>query len=493
MRRVVFLILGLLELAVGFVLLSLGAQLPDNEEVDRGFQGAERVTRNAGTHARIMRRQVEDLRKPKLHQLARDLQEQTHAVTKLVNEQKVDYHSVQAMRDALDDAAVSLDELSTGLDGSRVQKLGEGLGDAANLLEERIIPGTSKAAEEIESASKQLRSDAKQLATALRTAPPDLKTAREVHESLQRFGEGLDRMSTVLKLERLDTMRDGFRGLDTALGTGAEQVEKLTGYSYPVVTIKNFQPEVEQKKFWPEGDKIAEGMRKAQAGVAAAGREIDGINGDLPKLRGALDESRKMVHKTREALGAVLDQQAKLEPALKDMPARADRMAEELPKIGDDLAKLLRDTGRMKELASSLRQVQKGLNTAVAHWPDLQKALSRAAVLLKMTRNQLDEALKHRQEYEKALNQNIALAESFAALLPVVTDQLDNRLDEEGHALQEMEQSLGEVQQSLPVYSRTTQQVIRAGRWLSWLMAAIAAVHGGYLILGSRLGRRYSV
>ena len=493
MRRVIFLILGLLELSVGVVLLTLGAQLPDHDEVQQGFQGAERVTQNAGTQARIMRRQVQDLRRPELQQVASRLQKQTHSVTALLNEQKIDYKAVRSMRDALDEAAVSLDALSSGLDGSNLRKLGEGLGDAAGLIEERLIPGTAKTAEQVEAATQQMRGDAKQLAEIMRASPLDLKTAREVHESLVRFGEGLDRMGSFLKLERLDTMRDGFRGLDTALGTGAEQVERLSGYTYPVVTMQGIRPEVEQRKFWPEGDKIAEGLRKAQTGVAAAGKELDGINGDLPKLRTAVDESRKVVRKTREALAAALEQQSKLEPVLKDWPERAARLAETLPRIGDDIARLLRDTSRLTELAKSLRQVQKGVNTAVERWPELQAALAHSASLLRTMRTQLDLALTHRQDYEKALNQSTALAESFAVLLPLMTDQLDSRLDEEENALQDMEQSLGEVQKTLPVYERTTQHVIQAGRILSWLMAALAAVHGVYLMLSVRLGRRYSL
>ncbi len=492
MRRVFFAVLGLLEIAIAVVLLVLGAQLPDQEDVKHGFLGAERVTTNAGTQARLLRRQVQDLRRPELQQVASRLQTQTRTVTAMLRQQQVDFDSLRTMRDALAEVADGLDTLANTFDGSNVRKLGDGLGETAAFLEDRVIPGAAKAADQIAASTKALRIDAQNLANALKAAPLDLKAAREVHDSLARFAEGLEKMQGLLKAERLTTMRDGFTGLETALGTGADQVERLAGYTYPSVQLNGLKPEVEQKKFWPEGDKIAEGMRKARDGVVAAGKEIDGLGKDLPKLQSALDESRKMVNRTRDALATALAQQSKVEPLLKDMPAHAAKLAEELPRIGDDLAKLLRDTSRLKEVAGALRQAQKALGTAVAHWPELQTALHRSAKLLRATRGQLDHAVEHKHDYEAAVQQSVVLAESFATLLPLLTDQLDNRLDEEDHALRELEQSLGEVQTALPVYSRTAQQLVAAGRWLAWLVAAIVALHGAYLILSARLGRRFS-
>src|SRR5262249_11370432 len=162
------------------------------------------------------------------------------------------------------EVAAGLDSMGATFDGTRVQKLGDGLGETAAFLEERVIPGAAKAADQLETSTKALRADAEHLTRLLKAAPLDLKVAREVHDSLGRFSEGLDKMNTVLKLERLGTMRDGFKGLEDALGTGADQVEKVAGYTYPMVEFNGLKPVVDQKKFWPEGDKIAEGMRKAR-------------------------------------------------------------------------------------------------------------------------------------------------------------------------------------------------------------------------------------
>src|SRR5262249_36094850 len=152
---------------------------------------------------------------------------QTRTVTAMLRQQQVDFESVQTMRDALGEVATGLDSLATSFDGSNVRKLGDGLGETAAFLEDRVIPGAAKAADQIDTSTKALRTDAQHLAEVLKAAPLDLKTAREVHDSLARFGEGLDKMHALLKVERLSTMRDGFTGLETALGTGADQVERL--------------------------------------------------------------------------------------------------------------------------------------------------------------------------------------------------------------------------------------------------------------------------
>src|SRR5262249_23042620 len=155
-------------------------------------------------------------------------------------------------------------------------------------------------------------------------------------------------MTASLKTDNLDTMHDGFEGLETSLATGAEQVERLSGYTYPVVTFSGLKPSVESRAFWPEGERIADGMRRAARAARAAPREVARMRADLPRLKASLEESRKVVDKTHESLTYALKKQAEVEPILKDIPEHAARLTEELPLLGGDLAKILRDTGRLK-------------------------------------------------------------------------------------------------------------------------------------------------
>ncbi|TMQ29152.1 MAG: hypothetical protein E6K70_26115, partial [Planctomycetota bacterium] len=313
---------------------------------------------------------------------------------------------------------------------------------------------------------------------------------REVYDSLGRFQEGLDKMNSVVKLQRLDVMREGFRGMEDSLEAGSDEVERLASYTYPVVSLNGLKPQVSQRSFWPQGGRIAEGMRKAAAGATAAGKEMDALATDLPKIRSSLEESSKMVDKVRAAMGMALKHQDKVEPLLKEAPLHAARLAEQLPKIGGDLARVLRDTDRLKEVATALRQAQKALDSTLERWPELRSTLKQVATVLKATRDQLNQAVKHRHEYEEAMNQTVEVAETFAAMLPLITDQLDYRLDEEERTLTDLGQSLEEVGEVLPAYANTTSRLLWTGRMLVWLVASIVGLHGCYLALSSRLGRR---
>jgi hypothetical protein len=303
----------------------------------------------------------------------------------------------------------------------------------------------------------------------------------------------LDQLKDALRLERLGTMREGFQGMQSSLDLGAEQVERLSRYTYPVVTFHGVVPDISQRQFWPEGEAIAKGLRKAAEGVKAADKEMEGLGRDVPRLRSSLEDSRKIVEQTRAALGLALRQQDKLEPLLKEMPARAAHLAEQLPAVGTDLAQVLRGTGRLKEVATALRNAQSGLDAVGSRWPKLRLTLTRSAALLRVTRGQLETVLQNRHQYENAQTEAAALGESFALMVPLITDQFTTQLEHQDQALDELEQGLVEVGDMLPVYGQTTARLLLAGRLLAWLVAAVVALHGAYLVVSVRIGRRYSL
>jgi hypothetical protein len=493
MRRTVFLILGVLELAVAGVLACLGGQLPGTAEVENTFDSAERVTRRAGSQVRLSRQQIHDLRQPEIQQLADGLQAHTTTVTTNLRAQAIDYDTVRTLRDSMGQVATGLDGLADTVDGAHFDHLSKGLGETATYLDQGVVPAAEKAADDLDAATEALRTDARHLKVLLRDTPLDLKAAREVHDSLARFGEGLDRMKKSLRLQRLDTMREGFQGLETALSTGADQVGRLADYTYPEVRFHGLSPEVTSKPFWPEGREIAEGLRKAASGVKAADEELADMAADLPKLQSSLDESRKMVDRTREALALALRQQEKLKPVLKDMPRHAAGLADALPRLGADLARVLRGTGRLREVAANLRQAQKGMELAMAHRPELRDTLRHSAGVLRTGGAQLDRVLRSRRQYEAAMHQTITLAETLSTLLPRLARQLAAQLQEQERALDDLGQSIDEVGAALPAYRQTTTQVVQTGRLLMWLVAAIVALHGIHLVLSVRIGRRYSL
>jgi methyl-accepting chemotaxis protein len=482
-----------MELTVAVILVGFGFQLPNTEEVHQTFKRVEAVATNSGNQVRMLRSEISDLRRPELQDLAAGLRRQTRLVTDNLKGQQIDYEQVQVITHALGDVATGLDDFSQTLDAKGVAKLGEGLGATADFLDQKVAPSAGRASDHLEQTTVALQKDAKALSSLLREAPPDLSTAREIYDGLGRFNQGLEKMSGNIGIKRLATMRDGFRGLDTALSTGADQVERLSDFRYPVVRLAGLRPEIEQRKFWPEGEEIADGLRKAADGVRAAGKEMDDMAAELPKIKATLDESCKMADKTREALGTALKQQDKVEKLLKDVPEQTARLADELPKVTGELSRILRETEKLKEIAGMLRQAQKTLDRSVSQWPDLRVTLGNSATLLRATQKQLYETLSHRQEFESSLKQTVVLADSFSSLLPLYTQQLDGQLKEQERALGDLSTSIDEVGSALPPCAQTASQLVQTGRLLIWLVAAIMGLHGGYLALSARLGKQFSM
>jgi ABC-type transporter Mla subunit MlaD len=487
MRRFVFLVLGGLELLSAVVLVYFAWLVPGRGEVEDAAVRAERVTRHSGEQVQRLRDQFHLLseRRPQMQTLARRLQSEMRIVNDHLKTQQVDYETVKALRDALGDAANGLDGLSETLDPKDLKQFSAGMKAAADFLENQVGPAAAQAADDLDKTTGSLRDDAKRLSALLRAAPPDLKTARDIHDGLGTFDQGLERMQDLLKIERIDIMREGFKGLEQSLNTGAEQVQRLSNYTYPVVRFNGWNPAVEQRAFWPEGGEIADGMRKAAKGATAANEELQQLAKDLPKLRQALQESRKAAGTTREALAAALKQQDKVEGLLKSVPEYAARLTEQLPQLADSLVKILRDTSRLKEVGKLLRQTHKGIDNALTLWPELRKNLGRSSTLLRNTQSQLDYVLTHRDEYEASLHNTLLLSRTISASLPLLTEQLEMELDDQERALTNLDDSINDVREVLPKFARGASNILQTTRLLLLLLAAIFGLHGGYLIAGA--------
>jgi hypothetical protein len=494
MRRIVFLSLGVLELLSALVLVYFAGQLPGTGEVEDTRVRADCVTKQIGMQVQRLRDQFRMLRerRPQLQALAKGLEKQMRIVNDQLKTQRIDYNTVVVLSDALGDVANGLEGLSNTLDPKSMEQFGQGLKVAADFLEKQVGPAADKAAGELDKTTNDLRADAKRLSALLRAAPPDLKAARDIHDSLIKFDEGLERISRLLKVDRITTMREGFKGLEESLKTGAQQVGRLSGFSYPVVTFNGLKPMVEQREFWPEGEQIAEGMRKAAKGATAAAEELQLLSKDLPTLRQSLEESRKVTATTREVLATALKQQDKVESLLRNVPEHAARLADELPKLASSLSKILRETGTLKEVGVLLRQTQKGVETAMNRWPELRKNLGRSSVLLRGTQTQLKDVLTHHAEYEASLLNTLALSRTFSSALPLLTEQLEMELGDQEQALSNLGNSIEDVNTALPACARSASGILQTTRLLLVLMAAIFALHGSYLILSARLGHSFS-
>jgi DNA repair exonuclease SbcCD ATPase subunit len=492
MRRLLFTTLGILELVAALVLFAFAYQLPGPAEVHETVGRAERVSTSAGKQVKRLRGQLQAVRanQPKVQQLTLQLQSQLHTVNNALQRQQVDYSAIETMSRSLGSTATGLDNFSAALDPRALDGLGKGVKGTADYLDGQVVPEADKVAGRLEQTTAAIKSDADKLSELLRGAPLDLRAVRAASASLGKFEEALERTIKVLRAENLVVVRDGFGGLDKSLRKGASQVESYGAVTYPVPRLEGGRVVIEERPLWPEGQVTAGEMRQAARGAAAAGKDLDALHKELPRLRSSLEESRKVVAATKRALDEALRKQEKFEPALKNLPKHTARLAEELPRLSGDLVKVLRATAKLKTVAAGLRQTEKSVAAASERWPQLRGNLSKSASLLRATQKQVDAALERREQFEALARETLLLAQMWAEALPLLTEQLDDHLEQQEQSLEELGEGLDEVSAALPAAAATASRLLVTTKLLLRLVGAIIVLHGGYVLASVRLEGR---
>jgi hypothetical protein len=486
MSRAIERMLGFIEVLAAGGLLALGLSLPAREEVRRSFDGARQVSAAAGEQVRGLRGQVTELRQSRLRGTASRLGAAVQVVAANTRRSRVDFEALRAIRDASGRAADGLDRLTQTEEPSALDKLSAGLGATADFLDRNLVPAASKAADGLDAAAGRLRASARQFGELVRAVPLDLKPVQELYDGLARFDAGLGALQATFDPRRLDALGQAAHGAEGVVAEAAQMADRAAGYTYPVVVFEGLTPRVRNRPFWPGAAKAGADLRKVSSGVVAMGQEIETLSAELPRIQEGVAESRRVVGATRQALAATLKRQGEVELLLRQMPEQAARLGDELPRLTGTLAGALRDAGRLEQVATALRQSRKGIDSAVASWPEVRKGLSGSAVLLRATRDQLDSAIEHREEYEAAQEDLEALYGEFAKIMPALAEGFDARLDQEDRSLTEMAGGIAQVDAALPAYSAALDRCLLIGRGLSWLAAAIAALHGFLLIGPSR-------
>jgi uncharacterized phage infection (PIP) family protein YhgE len=420
MRRAVFLGLGFVELALAVLLILIGLKLPGRSTVEKGAARLEGMTGEASKQVALLR----------------DSQDQL-----------------------LGSVAQGMEAWANALDPTMIRQLREGTGQLAGFLQDQVRPSAASAAGRLEKAIDNFQKDAVLLSQLLKDAPPDLKAAREVYESLGSFSEGVDQVSFVLSAERLRTMREGFKGMEESLSTGAEQVERLSGFTYPVVKFNGLKPEIDEKSFWPEGEDIAKGMRKGARALREAGKEFDTQAANLPRVQRSLEESKKAAARIREMLGKAVNNQEKLESVLKTLPQNTTRLAEELPLLGKDLNRILRETERLSEISIGLKQAQDLLASAEKTWPEARQGL-------------LDSAARLR------------------SLQKPNPEKTDPATREQLNSLDNLRSDLSQIHDAVPEVARDINDILTLVRWLLWVLAGAATLHAVHTLSSAMRGER---
>src|SRR5262245_38745974 len=229
MRRAVFFALGVLELAVASILLAIGLLLPAASTVRDKFDRIEQVVDNTEEQVAELRKQVGTVRDERVQKFLKDLGPHLPRLKQRLRGD-VTFETAREASQSLGTLARAMEEWANTLDPALIQSLSEGTLQLASFLDDIVATTAGKSAARLEKTTETLRKDAEVLTRLLKDAPPDLRAARDIYESLSRFSEGLDKVSVLMDPERLKAMREGFKGMESSLETGAAQVDKLASY-----------------------------------------------------------------------------------------------------------------------------------------------------------------------------------------------------------------------------------------------------------------------
>ncbi len=489
MRRHFFAILGTLELAAAAALVALAAMLPSADEVRDSFEGTRQVTGGAGQQLRLTRQQVEGLRLEQLPQIAGRLGEANQALTNVTSRYQIDFDSLAPLGAAMGQSADGLEALAEALDPKALGDLAEQLDLAAEAIEDRIVPTAEEVADQLEEAAEPLSTGTKRFAQALEVLPPDLTPLRVIHDTLSNLDDGLLASEAMLNPQRVATMRQAAVSAQEVVAEAARMADRASGYTYPAVEMDGLRPTVRPRPFWPQADQIAADLRKVAAGMAAIEGQADDIVREIPRVRASIAEGRRGVSATRQSLADALKHQQEVEQLLQDLPMQTAKLAEELPALITKLADALREIRRLESLAASLRAASEGIASGQRSWPQVRSGLQGTAGVLRAAQDQIEIAVRHREEYETALAQVEGLSTDFAAALPEYAGRIDTRLAEQDQALATLEKGISQVDKALPAYERSLLGGLIIGRLLAWMVAGIAALHGLSLILSDRFAR----
>jgi uncharacterized phage infection (PIP) family protein YhgE len=462
-----------LELGVAVSLLVLAWQLPGTAEVRSHATQVEAVARAAEAQVRTLRKHASELRRDEVADLAEKLRRQGQSAALFLGNSSLDFEALAALAEALAPLEQSMRSLPSSINQDKIRLVTDALGSTAELLEQ-IAPAAEKTADQLQHQSQALAEQAQQLRVIISTSAPDLSAARRAYDGLKSFEEGLTGLNEALDADRIRKVADGATAAKDVADRAANDVDRirevvgglfkgLRGYS--------------------------ESLRTISTGMEAAAEQMTKTADTMPELQKAINESRQVVRQTRATLGRALEKQKEVEALLKDAPERAGRFAEQLPRLAEELAQVLRGASRLKATAKGLRTAQASIQAAVERWPETATALERAADILVTTRRQINMVLSQREPLDIARREAAELAERLAVLAPAYADQVVARLDEHEHSLAELEGHLDRAAAASPAIGHSIEKVLMAGKAFAFLMACLVAVHALMVGWNDRLSR----
>ena len=436
--------------------------LPGAKDVQKAATSATAASTAGVDQVSLLRKSVSDLKDPKLKQVIERLEALSQSVAQRLKNQQIDFDTVKTVRDALGDSATGLDTLAMTIDPSIVEKVGSGLEETASFLDGKLAPGAEQAAARIESATAAAQEHGRVIKEFLERTPLDLDVLRQTQSSLKQFAEAAKQTEQSIDSFRAEKVVEALRGAAGIIGTLASAADTLflSGQAKQLSDIKN-------------------GLDEVAKGVALVNETM------LPNIKEALSKTSAILDDISNKLETALSQQDEIEALLKQLPELVARTSDEIPRIGADLAGILRETGRIKATAESLRQANRQISRAVESVPTLQASLGRGSAILRASQKQLDQAVANRDTFDNAMNQTHELLEAFRDMMNTAKSQLVTRAEEEDRILDEMSQVCVKTRDAIPGIEAMVVCFLRITRGLFCLGAVVLFGHG-ILHLGYR-------
>jgi hypothetical protein len=104
--------------------------------------------------------------------------------------------------------------------------------------------------------------------------------------------------------------------------------------------------------------------------------------------------------------------------------------------------------------------------------------LRHSSTVLNSSRKGIDTILGYREQYERVVKTSLQLLETTEDVLHSYTTKLDVRLGEQEYSLAQMQDGLSDVNDALPAATVSTNEFLRAVRWILWLTGGLMAMHG---------------
>ncbi len=473
MRQGLALLTALLQMSVGISCVAVAFRLPRPEPARQTFDHLQQTIERTAHQVALFEQRLAAVGRADVATRVRQVRERSLAWEPWLREHSWDHQSLSQMRDTLSQISRGLSRWNETFDAEQIRTFASGLREGAQFLDENVIGSAEQSAEHIQSLAKMLSKDAESLSTLTRDLSNDWGTAEEVEKALGRLDEGLSRMGSMFEEKRVRAMRTGLAGLETSLDATAGQVEKLAGYKYPVVRFVGWRPEIDEKPFWPNGERIATGLRQATEGVRAAQTELETLSRDLPVIKDSLEQSRKTLSQTRSAVRLALSHRDKLEPLLRETPQRAATLATTLPKLAETLADSLRQTSRLREMTKGLQQAAAVLQKQADHWSQTRQNIQQIARGLEIRAEQLRRITDQPDEFDSVRRQIADLVTTLTDLLPLLTDVVGDSPRTDADNLEQLRGNLEHTAERIPDLRDRAVDSLAALRWLFLLGGAL--------------------